>query len=633
MNNYQKNARPYKNYMIAAILLLTAIVFAPSLKNDFVAGYDYTIVADNPDIRSFDNIPKFFTQPYHSMYCPVKMISHAIDYRFSADKPGGYHFFSLLYHLINVVLLFTLVRLLFSSVWAAAAGALLFAVHPINAETVCWLTGRGDLLYTGFYFGGLIAYVKYIKSGYRRKYFAWTVILFVLSGLSKASAMTFPLTLVVLDWYFRRKLFSWRVVFEKAPFFFGALALGLSSIALRTGHSVALSDYFTHFTGIDSFVIFIYPLTFYMVKFFVPLKLALPYPHPFASALPLSLDFYIYPFILVALAVIVWRCRNIRRPLLFALLFYFTGLVSAMRLTPMLGTVGADRYFYMAMAGVILFIAWLAVYLSQRRALWHRRAFPLFLTAFVLFAVTMAATTRIRTYAFKNAITLFSDAHSKYPAHATPLYELAGGYIHSGDWEKALQTAEKIRQLLPDKEDALAFQTNLFLSTRQYANALNNLNRMIRIRPDRQHYLLKASLHRELRQVDSMFAAASVLMQYPEEKDTYLPAGRMLVNHHIEEKRPAEALALMDHILSRYPEEEPAFLSEQAIIAYETGDSATAIDCLLRLIEIQPENAAAYTNIGKIYALSGNLSEACKYWKQAEALHFPEAEELLKNCP
>jgi tetratricopeptide (TPR) repeat protein len=626
-------SRPYKNYIAAAILLLTVIVYAPSLKNDFVAGDDYTIVADNADIRSLENIPKFFTQPYHAMYCPVKMISHAVDYLFSAARPGGYHFFSLLYHLINVLLLFSLIRLLFSNTWAAAAGALLFAVHPINAETVCWLTGRGDLLYAGFYFGGLIAYVKYIQSGCRQKYFAFTLMLFILSGLSKASAMTFPLTLAVLDWFYRRKLFSWRVAMEKAPFFLGALALGLSSIALRSGHSVPLSEYFTHFTGMDSFVIFIYPLTFYLVKFFVPLKLALPYPHPFASSLPLSPDFYIYPLILAALAVAAWRCRNIRRPLLFALLFYLTGLVSAMRLTPMLGTIAADRYFYAAMAGVVLFIAWLSGYLSQHRALWHRRAFPLFLTVFVLFAVTMAAMTRARAPVFKNAITLFGDAHNKYPAHATPLYELTGGYMQAGDWEKAMQTAEKIRQLLPDSEDALAFQTDLFLAVRQQDKALDNVNRMIRISPKREYYFLKASLHRELRQPDSVLATASALMQYPGEKDLYVSAGRMAIDCRIEEKQYDEALALMDTVVSRYPEEAVSFLAERARMAFETGDPDAALAHLLRLLELQPENAAACENIGKIYAMSGDLSEACKYWKKAAALHAPEAEELLKNCP
>ncbi|MDR2358221.1 MAG: tetratricopeptide repeat protein [Prevotellaceae bacterium] len=628
----KKSPDRYKNYVIAAILLLTAVVYSPSLKNDFVAGDDYTIVADNEDIRSLGNIPKFFMQPYHSMYCPVKMISHAVDYRFSAAKPGGYHFFSILYHLMNVALLFVLAYMLFSNMWAAAIGALLFAVHPINAETVCWLTGRGDLLYAGFYLGGLIAYVKYIKSEYRSKYFVYTLLLFVLSGLSKASAMTFPLTLLVLDWFYRRKLFSWRVVAEKAPFFAGSLALGLSAIMLRSAHSVSLSEYFSHFTGIDNFVIFIYPLTFYLAKFFVPLKLALPYPHPFASALPLSLDFYIYPFILVAIAICIWRFKTIRRPLLFTLLVYLTGLVSAMRLTPMLGTIAADRYFYFAMTGVILFIAWMYIYLSERRKLWNRRAFPLFITAVALFSVMTAAMTRTRTYAFKDAITLFGDAHRKYPAHATPLYELTGGYMLAGDREKVLQTAEKITQLLPDDENALGFYANALMAYQQYPKALDILNRMIRIRPDNEFYLTKASIHQQFHQPDSALATAAIVLQNNADSAAFIYAGKLMIDCSMELGYHLNVLSLIDTLIAHYPSEEASLLMSQAISAYESNDMEAAIMHLQRLLQLQPDNATACLNLGKLYASAGNHAEACRYWRMAETLKDPEAKELLKMC-
>jgi tetratricopeptide (TPR) repeat protein len=634
--SHAKPAKPtagrYKNYILAAILFFTLMLYRPVLDNDFVAGDDYTIVVNNPDIRSLDNIPKFFAQPYHSMYCPVKMISHAIDYRFSLARPGGYHFFSLLYHLVNVALVFTLLWLLFANVGGAAVGALLFAVHPINAEAVCWLTGRGDLLYGGFYFGGLIAYIKYIKSGYRSKYFLWTFILFALSGLSKASAMTFPLTLLALDWFYRRKLFSWRVVGEKAPFFAGALALGIGAIVLRSGHSVALSDYFSHFTGIDPFVIFIYPLTFYLVKFFVPASLALPYPHPFASELPLPPGFYIYPFILVALAVLILRCKTLRRPLMFALLVYLCALVSAMRLTPMLGTIAADRYFYVAMMGVVLFIAWAYGYLREHRALLKRRAFPLFLAAVVAFAGMCSILTGTRIKVFKDGITLFGDAHAKYPAHATPLYELAGGYMQAGDVDKAIQTIGKITELLPGSEDAWGFQTDLLLSAGRYPEALRNINRLIQLRPEKHYYLPKAELHRALNQPDSMLAAASILMEDASDSAAYVPGAKLAVQGYIMAQRYADALFAIDSVLTHYPSETPSFLLERAWVAAELNDTNAAINDLLLLLQLQPDNGLACLNLGKLYAAAGREDEACRYWQKAAELQTPEAAELLQNC-
>jgi Flp pilus assembly protein TadD len=630
----KKTVEPYKNYILGVLLLVTAAVYWPSLKNDFVAGDDYTIVVNNADIRSFDNLPKFFAQPYHSMYCPVKMISHAIDYKFSGSKPDGYHFFSLLYHLINVALLFSLIYLLFSNVWGAVVGALLFAVHPINAETVCWLTGRGDLLYAGFYFGGLITYIKYLKNNLQSRYLVFTLLLFVLSGLSKASAMTFPLTLLVLDWFYRRRLFSWRVALEKAPFFLGALALGLSAIALRSGHSVPASEYLKHFTGIDNFVIFIYPLTFYLAKFFVPLKLALPYPHPFASNLPLSFDFYLFPFLLLALVVLIWRCPTLRRPLTFACLFYLTGLVSAMRLSPMLGTIAADRYFYVAMAGVVLFAAWAFVYLSEHRALLNRRAFSLFLTVFVLFSVTMAGMTRARTYAFKDAITLFGDAHNKYPAHATPLYELTGGYMQTGNTEMALQTAQKITQLLPNDEGAWGFRTNLNLSFKRYPDALNSLNRLIQIDPDNKNYRFSkaALLAQQFNQPDSVLAETEALMRPPVDSALYVDAIKLRVNSFAKQQNYDGIVAAIDTLFAHYPTAEPGLLTERARAEFERKNMAAAIENIRRLLQLQPENGMAHLNLGNIYAASGNLAEACKCWQKAAEYNPAEAAEVLKNC-
>ena len=515
----QTSNRKYKNYILAALLFFTAIVYWPSLKNDFVAGDDYIIIVNNPDIRSFENVPKFFSQPYHEMYCPVKMISHTIDYQFSHDAqtlqptPAGFHFFSLLYHLINIALLFYLLYLLFPNIWAAAAGALLFAIHPMNVEAVAWITGRGDLLYAGFFFGGLIAYVHYIKKGLKPKYLIYTFLLFALSALSKASAMTFPLVLIVFDWFYQRKLFSKRVILEKIPFLLGALALGISAIMMRGGDSVSLTEYLSHFSGVDSFVIFLYPLSFYLAHFFVPLKMALPYPHPYASNLPLTPDFFLFPIILVILAILIWRFKTIRRPLTFALLFYFAALISAMRLTPMLGTIAADRYFYVAIAGIVFFIGWSFMYLSEHRNLLKKRTFPLFIIVFSLFAISMTAMTYTRIKVFKNGITLFGDAHEKYPQHTTPLYELSGAYMQAGMYDNALQVIDRVVKIAPNSIEAYNTRYKLLFYMQRYPEALKDIEKLTELDSDAiNYYMIQAYLCKMLNQPEKALKAVDTVL-------------------------------------------------------------------------------------------------------------------------
>jgi Flp pilus assembly protein TadD len=633
-NLQKESSNKYRNYLLAAVLLFTAIIYWPSLKNDYVAGDDYIIVADNPDIRSLRNVPAFFTQSYHTMYCPVKMMSHAIDHLFSGQNPAGYHFFSLLYHLVNVALVFYLIFLLLSNAWAAVIGALLFAIHPINVEAVCWLTGRGDLLYGGFYFGGLIAYIYYLKKGYQRKYLVTTFLLFVLSALSKASAFTFPLTLIVLDWYYHRKLLSKRVILEKIPFLLGALALGISVILMRgTQHSVSLSEYFKHFTGIDNFAILIYPLTFYLAKFFVPYKLALPYPHPFASQLPLSLDFYLYPLILVVLLVLIWRCKSIRRPLAFAVLFYLAALVSALRLSPMLGTIAADRYFYIAIFGVVFFIAWYYTYLCANKNLLFKKAMPVFITVFILCTGVLTAMTHTRIKAFQNGITLFSDASEKYPQHATPLYELTGAYMQQRDLENSLKVAQKITTLVPNSEEAHGFYANLLVSGKRYREVVSSVNKLISLNPtDAGYYMNKAILlEQHLNEPDSALVAWDGVIKYGDD-EMLLTAMSRKANIYSGQHRHEEAITLYNEIIDKYPEASHV-LMDRAICYFESGHRDTAIENMLAFIQTDPNNVTAYVNLGVMYSMNGEQSKACEVWQQAAALgNTPELANLLKNC-
>jgi tetratricopeptide (TPR) repeat protein len=602
------------------------------MRNNFVAGDDYVIIVENADIRSMASVPKFFTQAYHAMYCPVKMISHAIDYMFSAANPAGYHFFSMLYHIINVALVFVLIFLLVPNAWGAGIAALLFALHPMNAEAAVWLTGRGDLLYAGFYLAGLIVYIRYLRGGLRLQRL-WVVFLFfALSALSKASAFTFPLALLALDWFYRRKIFSWRVLLEKAPFFAGALALGISAILLRSEHSMPLSDVLKHFSGIDNFVILIYPLTFYLAKFVFPVNLALPYPHPFASNLPLSWDFYVLPFILPAIGLLIWRNRALRRPLGFAMLFYIAALVSAMRLAPMLGTIAADRYFYVAMTAVVFFVAWLYDYFSTHRGLWRRRAYPVFCMAAAGFIFCLIPMTHTRIGVFRDAITLFGDAHSKYPQHATPLYELTGGYMMSGDVENALRTAEKIIRLLPGDETALGFQTNLYLAAQRYPEALKGINELLRINAIDNYYMTKASIFYNLQQPDSALVTTETLLRKPPDRvDMYNSASELKLECLIAMRRYDDAMRYADSLYTNNPDRQE-LLMPRGIAQFYLGDTQGGIRDLLVLIEHEPDNVTAIMNLAQMYEAVSRRDEACECYRRAARLGNAQAIEFAKRC-
>jgi hypothetical protein len=167
------------------------------------------------------------------------------------------------------------------SVWWSGVGALLFGIHPMRVESVAWITERKDVLYGFFYLSALLAYIRYIASG-KAGYFLLTFCLFFLSLLSKGQAVALPFSLVLLDWYFGRKM-NGNAVMEKLIFFAMALLVGLLGTTFffqnvyKTIDSKAIVNAFNFF---EQTVLAGYAYTIYILKFFIPYVTSTLYPAP-----------------------------------------------------------------------------------------------------------------------------------------------------------------------------------------------------------------------------------------------------------------------------------------------------------------------------------------------------------------
>jgi len=159
-------------YIILAVISFA--VYANSLQNEFVFD-DESVVQGDPTIMDLSNIPKFFTgeMGFHKVigayYRPVVSSSYAIDYAIWEFNPVGFHLTNILMHVINVLLFFTLLRLMFEKSvspykdYIILIASLIFAVHPIHTEVVAWVSGRTDGLACTFFFAAFIYYLKYSK--------------------------------------------------------------------------------------------------------------------------------------------------------------------------------------------------------------------------------------------------------------------------------------------------------------------------------------------------------------------------------------------------------------------------------------------------------------------------------------
>ena len=206
--------------LLFLILILTAILYAACLKNGFVNWDDGKNVFENPDIKSlgWQNIKKIFSTFYLGMYQPITTISFALDYKIAGLDPQQFHLTNLLFHLLNVWLVFMFILLLTKNNVIAVVTALFFAVHPLHAESVCWVSERKDVLYAFFYLLSIITWINYLKSGRKITFFFLSMFFFLLSLCSKSAAVTLPVLMILIDYYMGIKI-NFKSHLNKIPFF------------------------------------------------------------------------------------------------------------------------------------------------------------------------------------------------------------------------------------------------------------------------------------------------------------------------------------------------------------------------------------------------------------------------------
>lgn len=347
----------------ALVALIAFTAFLPTLGADFVTWDDNRNFLDNPAYRGlgWPQLHWMWTSFHMGHYVPLTWMTLGLDYVLWGMNPAGYHLQNLLLHTINAVLVYLLARRILPTAGserrsegaggvtaAAVAAALLFAIHPLRVESVAWITERRDMLSLLFCLTSVLLYLRYAGSDrVGRPWYLLSLLAFVCALLSKATSVSIPVVLLLLNIYPLRRLgargmrrtATGRVVLELVPFVVLSTATSALSVMalkppaqLRLGAKLAVSAY---------------SLTFYLWKTLVPTGLAPLYEMP-RSVDPLGLRYvssYLVVLVVTAGAVAARR----RWPGLT-----IAWLVFVVVLFPMLGLVqngpqiAADRYTYHA---------------------------------------------------------------------------------------------------------------------------------------------------------------------------------------------------------------------------------------------------------------------------------------------
>ena len=346
-------------------MVATLALYNPVNRHPFVNYDDDRYITENPHVHNgltWPTITWAFTATEQGNWHPLTWLSHALDYQLFHQNPAGHHFTSLLIHAANAVLLFLFLMYATRRLGPSLFVAALFALHPINVESVAWVAERKNVLCTFFFFATLIAYGWYARQPDWRRYLVFAG-LFVLGLMSKPMVITLPFVLLLLDYWPLGRIRGGRadataaplskLVVEKLPLIaLSAASAVITMQAQRAGGAMRSTAQFSLAVRLENAVM---AYAMYLWKMIWPSHLSPIYPHPGDSLAGWQVG--TSALVLLAVTAVALKFRA-RRYLLTGWLWFLGTLVPVIGLVQVGDQAMADRYAYIPLVGIFIMIAW-----------------------------------------------------------------------------------------------------------------------------------------------------------------------------------------------------------------------------------------------------------------------------------
>jgi hypothetical protein len=445
------------------LLLAVGLVFGQSIDFGFVTEDDPSHVWQNPLV-----VPGFrvqgiigaFTRSQANNWIPLTWISFMADVELYGLQPWGYHVTNVLLHAESAVFLFLVFRHMTGRFWPSAVVAAAFAVHPLRAESVAWITERKDVLSGLFFTLTLAAYAEYVRRGPSLARYLLVMVFFALGLMAKAMLVTLPAVLFLLDYWPLGRYSSAAGTTGQPP---GRLSLGMRLAAeklpllalaavccvvtpLAQGQAVQSLEFIPFSARLTNAVV---SYAVYLGHLFCPLGLAAYYPHP-GITIPLwQVAGASLLLAGISMAVLFWRREC---PFLLVGWLWYVGM-----LVPVIGVVQvgqqarADRYTYLPHIGLYLALAWVT---ADARRFWGRRRAACAVATSVVLAILIGGAWR-QTSFWRNSESLWRhtlDCTSNNSFAHESLGVVLDRQCHFGEAAKQYRAILKFR---PDNPRAL----------------------------------------------------------------------------------------------------------------------------------------------------------------------------------
>jgi hypothetical protein len=443
-------------WLIASLLGLCFLAFAPVFFLGFVDLDDGHYVTANPLLGlSGEAFWRALFANQQGNWLPLTLASHLFDIRLFGFQPAWHHVHNLLYHLLNSWLVYRLFCVFLPCRYAAWFVTLLWAIHPLNVESVAWVSERKNLLSTTFFLFALHFWHSWKTSRGRGKYWA-CLLAFALGLASKSMVVTLPFVLMLLHFGpYRtgrgckadlRELL--RGIPSLIPFLF--LSLAFSLLTLRFQQTTGAASGSAWLTLGERLLNAGRSYGVYLKQFFLPFGLSLQYPMP--RQLTIS---EVWPFLLLVVgtgAVLLWFSR--KNAMLLTGFFFFLGtLVPVIGIVQVGAQAHADRYMYLPMLGLCLI-------LGQVPLSWLNAKVPFLLACAFFLLLCLRTGDQVRVW--RSTYSLWTAAFQANPDNVWASTALVDNAIARKDWPAAQLYAESIARTYPGTPFASAFQARVW---------------------------------------------------------------------------------------------------------------------------------------------------------------------------
>jgi tetratricopeptide (TPR) repeat protein len=618
------------------LLFITWIVFGRTIGFDFVNYDDSFYVYQNPGISNGltrDGLTRAFTRPLVGNWHPLTSISLMLDAQIFGLNPGGYHFVNVCLHTIGVLLLFFSLRQMTGATWRSAFVAALFAIHPLRAESVVWISERKDVLSGVFFFLALLAYVRYARRPPALGPYLILMACFTLGLMAKAMLVTLPFLLLLLDYWPLRRLAAisettagaetcpsvsvrW-LILEKVPLCALVVADSIATVFSQERALVSAAAWPLRWRIENALV----TIWIYLRQMIWPEHLAVFYPHPKGTLSLWLVALALLFFLAVSLGAFLARRKY---PYLFTGWFWYVGL-----LVPVIGLIQvglqahADRYTYLPQIGVYLFITWGAADLARN---WPARRVILGgLGTAIIFALMLVAGRQtgywaepVRFWAHTLAVTEKNDVAER---------GLGTALAKIGRLDEAIAHDRAALRLNPHEPNGLTNLANALFQKNELPEAIKYYREVVRLRPNDSEVrrnLGKALVKNGATEEGSAQFRAALRIR-PNDSDASYSLGNAL----LEEGKLDEAISSFRQALASDPKNIEAHYN-LGIALSRKGAFERAIAEFESTIRLEPQHAAAHNNLALALLKKGEVKRAIEEERKALRIE-PNNAELRNN--